>query len=308
LQAAVVVMNPYDGRILAIASHDQGEGGENLCLKADFPAASVFKIVSTAAALESAELRPDSDLNFTGRKHTLYRRQLKSPAGRGASTTTLKEAFAHSNNPIFGKLGIYHLGHEVLSEYAGKFLFNRVIRFDLPVAMSTIDVPEDAFGLAEIASGFNKRTLISPVHAALLVAAIANNGVVMTPRLIERVLHHPDVIVYRSEPTMLAAAVHPETAEALRMLMQETMRTGTCRTLFRKLRRKRWFDRVEIGAKTGTINDATDRFKIDWLTAYALPEEKWRAICVAIVAVHGRLLGVRSQELGRLILGRHFAS
>ena len=60
-QAAVVVMNPYDGRILSMASRDKQGSGHDLFVRADFPAASLFKIVSASAALEAAGFSPDVD-------------------------------------------------------------------------------------------------------------------------------------------------------------------------------------------------------------------------------------------------------
>ena len=176
LPSAVVVLNPHDGRVIAMVGYDANGSTGNLSLKADYPAASLFKIVSAAAALESAGFTPDKTLYFKGRRHTLYKNQLKPSKGRYSTQTTFRKAFALSNNSVFGKLGIYDLGQEVLAGYAEKFLFNKTITFDLPLEMSTIEVPMDDFGLAEIASGFNKKTLISPLHATLLAAVAVNRG------------------------------------------------------------------------------------------------------------------------------------
>ena len=73
LKAAAVVVRPGDGRVLAMVSHDTDRTGENLCVKAGFPAASLFKIVSAAAAIEGADFSPDRIVSFQGGKYTLYR-------------------------------------------------------------------------------------------------------------------------------------------------------------------------------------------------------------------------------------------
>ncbi|MHC4105189.1 MAG: penicillin-binding transpeptidase domain-containing protein, partial [Planctomycetota bacterium] len=125
LQAAVVVLDPFDGRILAMTSRDTNGNGDNLCLKAEFPAASLIKIISTAAALEKAGYTPDKSLFYEGSKHTLYRFQLRESIGAHRARTNLRKAFATSNNSVFGKIGIYALGQEVIDEYAEKFFFNR---------------------------------------------------------------------------------------------------------------------------------------------------------------------------------------
>ena len=308
LQSAVVVMSPYDGRIIAMAGYDANGGTGHLNLKADYPAASLFKIVAAAAALEAAGFSPDQKLHFRGRRHTLYKNQLKQSKGRYSTQTTFRKAFALSNNSVFGKLGIYDLGHDVLAGYAEKFFFNKLITFDLPLEMSTIEVPTDDFGLAEIASGFNKKTLISPLHATLLTAVAVNGGEMPIPWLVETIQDDTGNIVYNADPGVLNSAVSSQTASDLKALMQDAVRYGTSRKAFRRLRRKKLFKKFELGAKTGTINDKMDRFKYDWLAAFALAPDGTRGICIGILGVHGKILGTRSTELGRAIIDYYFAS
>jgi cell division protein FtsI/penicillin-binding protein 2 len=308
LQSAVVVLNPHDGRVFAMVGHVEDGKGDNLSLKADFPAASLFKIVVAAAALEKAGFTLDKTLFFKGGKHTLYKYQLEPSKGRQSRKTTFRKAFASSNNPVFGKLGIYNLGQNVLAEYADKFLFNRRITFDLPLAVSTIEVPKDDFGLAEISSGFNKKTLISPLHASLLSAVAANNGEMPTPWLVETIRDETGKVLYNFDRGTMVTPVSRKTAADLRILMQDAVRYGTVRKAFRSLRRKKGFKKFELGAKTGTINDKMDRFRYDWLTAYALDPDGINGICIGVLGVHGKILGVRSTELARAIINYYFSS
>ena len=302
IQAAVVVQRPDDGRILAMVNYDKEGNGQNLCIKADFPAASIFKLVSAAAALESAGYTPDQTVFFQGRRHTLYKQQLKQTRNKYTNKISFKKAFGSSVNSVFGKLGIFDLGHDLMSEYASRFLFNRVIPFDFPVGMSTIQVPDDDYGLAEIASGFNRETLISPLHAALLASIVANNGILMAPWLVEKISSESGEILYHRETAQLTSPVSWKTAEDLQVLMRDTVISGTCRKSFRPLRRKKAFKGVDFGAKTGTINDKKDQFKYDWLAGYVLPQNGTKAISIAVLAVHGEKLGLRSSELGRYII------
>jgi cell division protein FtsI/penicillin-binding protein 2 len=308
LQAAVVVLDPFDGRVLAMASRDTYGRGDNLCLKADFPAASLFKIISAAAALEAAGYTPDKTLFYKGNRHTLYKYQLKQSKGRHSASTNLRKAFATSNNSVFGKIGIYTLGQKVMAEYAGKFFFNKPIPFDLPLDISTIEVPADEFGLAEIASGFNKKTLLSPLHAALLSAMIVRNGNIAAPRLISTIADETDKIIYRAPYVVLNSPINASTTGDLKALMQYAARYGTTRSAFRKLRRQRVFGDYTLGAKTGTINDKLDRFKYDWITAFALTPDSDNGICIAVLAVHGEKLGTRSTELTRALIKYYFDS
>ena len=309
LKAAVVVLRPDDGRILAMVSYDQGGDVGDLCLQADFPAASLFKIVVAAAAVESAGFTPEKNVYFNGGKHTLYKKQLRRNIGKYTNKTTFKKAFGLSINPVFGKLGIYWLGQRGLSESAEKFLFNHAIPFDFPVETSVVNVPEDDYGLAEISSGFNRQTMVSPLHAALISSIIVNNGILMKPWIIKSISGENGNILYETKPEEVVSPISSETADALRVLMRDTISSGTCRTSFSRVKRKKVFKDVELGAKTGTINDETGQYKYDWLTAYAIPPGKnGKSICIAILGVHGKKLGRRANRLGRDIINHYLSS
>ena len=76
--AAFVALDAVTGRVLVLSSYTHAKGGqnENLALKASFPAASIFKIVTAAAAIDQGMLTSDSVIPFNGSNHTLYRRNV----------------------------------------------------------------------------------------------------------------------------------------------------------------------------------------------------------------------------------------
>lgn len=307
VQAAAVVMRPSDGRVLVMASYDESGARENLCVRADFPAASIFKVVAAAAALENAGINPESRMSYEGGRYTLYRRQLKEDVGNNATVINFRRAFALSINPVFGRVGIYDLGREGLSAYADRFLFKSPIPFDIPLMPSSIEIPDDDFGLAEVASGFNRTTLISPLHAAMISAAIVNDGVIMAPRLLDSVIDGQGEVVHVGESRPLTAVVSPETAKGLRILMRETVISGTGRGSLAKMLRSNVYRGIELGAKTGSINDVTGRFRLDWVTTYAIPEDGRDPIVVAVLGVNGPLMGARAGDMSRLIIARHYS-
>jgi len=307
-QAAVVVLRPDTGQILALAYYDGLAGGKraNLCLQSRFPAASLFKIVSAAAAIETCGFTPDKSLHFRGKRHTLYKNQLTRGKGRYATEVSFRKAFSSSINPVFGKIGMYDLGKNRITDYAHKFLFNHAIPFDLPLAASHIQIPEDDFAMAEIASGFNRTTLMSPLHAALITSAVANNGSIMAPWLTKRIRNESGEVLYRAKPSKLASPIKEDTARTLRVLMEDTVRRGTCSKAFLRLRNNRAFRDMKLGAKTGTINSSSDEYKYDWLTAYAIPAQKRGGVCISVLAVHGEKLGIRAKDLAAHIIRYHF--
>lgn len=311
VRAAAVVLKPATGEVLALTDFQNGGSGAagNLCLKANHPAASLFKIVAAAAAIDARGMTPETSLVFRGGKYTLYRSQLRPEKKPSGVAISLTKAFSSSVNPVFGRLGIYHLGYSLVTEYADRFFFNRTIPFDLPLDVSPMEPPTDDFQLAEVASGFNKRTFISPLHAAMLAGAVANRGTMMGPRLVRKIEDAEGNVLYDSRPVGLSNPVSGETAEKMKVLMDETVVTGTCRTAFSKHLRKNEFKELELGAKTGSINDPTDQRRVDWVTAYAIPDSgEQEAICLSVLAVHGERLGIRSKDIARRVVENYFGS
>ena len=132
----VVVMEPENGKVLGFVGHDKLTPEANPCLNSQFPAASIFKIVTAAAAIEAADITRGTRLNYNGGPHTLYKSQLKDKHNRYTRYLTLQEAFAKSINPVFGKLGANRLGREKLTEYATVFAFNQSIPWEFPLPPS----------------------------------------------------------------------------------------------------------------------------------------------------------------------------
>ena len=315
--SAAVVIRPDNGQVLAMASYENngnGGKGENLCLRADFPAASLFKIIAAAAAVENRGMNPETPLTFRGQKYTLYKSQLKEDKAKKGkkqnpgTQTTLREAFSDSINPVFGKLGIHYLGSDLISEYADRFLFNQLVPFDLYVAPSRYVKPMDDYALAEVASGFNKRTLISPLHAGLITASIANGGIMMTPWLVKTVRNDAGDVLYEAAPSVLASPINKKTASKMMVLMEGTVVDGTAKRAFQPLQRKRELRYVDLGAKTGTINGATDHCKYEWMTVFVLPSDGDGGLCITVMTAHGEKIGVRAKDIARLIIDRQYCS
>ena len=78
----IVVMDPATGRVLSMTGFDRDGGTGNPCIAGQFPAASIFKIVTAAAAVETCDLKPDSRLTFNGGKYTLYKSQIREKTNK----------------------------------------------------------------------------------------------------------------------------------------------------------------------------------------------------------------------------------
>ena len=212
LSAALVVMNPKNGDVLAMASYLADGQPVNLALRSSFPAASLFKLVTAAGAMEKKNMASDSKVSYDGGKHTLYKKNVESGIKEGEHQVTLKEGFADSINSVFGKIGAFSLGPKGLESFAKKFYFNQPISFEMPVQKSQFDVQEDEdpYRLAELASGFNRTTKVSPLHGAMLASAMVNDGKLMEPAIVREIFDQDNRIYYeRQGPVSLGQVVSP---------------------------------------------------------------------------------------------------
>lgn len=306
---AVVVMDASTGQILAMASYQKGdESAPNLALRGTYPAASVFKIVTATAALDKYALNPDTLIMFNGGNHTLYRKNvMKNTANRWSRNMTLREAFARSINTVFARLSLDRLQLGDLKEYAIRFGFNQNIQSDLPFDPGFADIPEEKnFHMAEVASGFNKITRMSPIQGAMIAASVAADGVMRVPYIVERVKDSSGQVIFQSEPVTAAVTMTKEGAKRLKELMEETVTSGTGRKSFRQLVRDRKFEELEMGGKTGSLHGDNPKGKVDWFVGYAISEKQ--KLAVAAITVNREKWTVKSTYLAQSVFRKHFGA
>ncbi len=305
---AFVAIDPKTGSIRALFSYNRNKKDiGNLTLRASFPAASVFKIVTAAAALDKKKANPETVISFTGANHTLYRQNLKPPKNqRWVRKMRLREAFARSVNTVFGKLGIYTVPKEDLNHYAEKFQFNKDIPVDLPVEAGTFEfLGEDPLSVAEVASGFNRNVLMSPLQGAVMAGAIANDGLMMEPFLVDSFTPNRAGVPYQAEPVPMGQVISAETARELRSMMQDTVRVGTSRKSFRGLARQSVKAEVEMGGKTGSLTGNNPKGKYDWFVGYAKKGDK--SLGLAVLTIHEEKWTVKSSYLASKAVEQYFA-
>jgi len=293
-QIAMVVLDPDSGRVIAMVGYDKHDPEANTCLDNNIPAASVFKIVTAAAAIDTFDYSPETVFLFNGAKHTLYKRQLLEKKNRYTNKITFKQSFAQSVNPVFGKLGTHHLGKEKLEKYSLAFGFNQRFKFEIPLAPSRFEVSNDPYHWAELACGFNRSTTISPLHGALMAATVANAGQLVEPTVIDRVTDAQGRVVYTHLARKRERVISPDTSAALERMMAATIRSGTCRKLFRGYRRDKVLSRLTIGGKSGSISNRAHDTRYDWFVGYAEEKAGTGKIAVAVLVAHEEYIGLRA--------------
>lgn len=299
-----VAMDAETGAIIAMMSYvKDGSNLGNLALRSEYPAASVFKIVTAAAACDRGELNPNSIVPYNGRRSTLYKRQvLRHKDGKWTRRPTLRTAFAESINSVFGRIGVFDLGAPVLSDYAERFGFNRELASDLEIPVSTATIDDDPWQVAEAASGYTRLNTMSPIHGAMIASAVINDGHMRVPYVVSKMTGAHGVLVYavepRSTPVFQASA-----AGQMRQLMQETVRRGSARNAFKKFFQGALKD-IEVGGKTGSLTGTSPKGRHDWFVGYARLDE--RKITFAALTINKKYWTVKSSFLARKVIEAYF--
>ncbi len=303
--SSVVLLDNNTGRVLAaldMARENVQDPGRVSTFSPTHPAASIFKIVTAADLLENSHVGNDTQFQFSGRSTTLYKYQLKQAGtNRWTRRTDFEHAFARSNNVIFGRAALENLSPGGLKRMAEKFGFNKPVVPFLQAQPSVFPMAMDQYNLAELASGFNRKTLISPVHGAMIASVVANGGHMRAPTVIQRVRDAEGNVAWESAPAQ-ELVVAPETAADLRRMMIATVLEGTARRPFRRLPKS--LQDLEIAGKTGSITGGEPFGKRDWFVVYAKdpkrPQDKGVSLCVMIV--NKRRWYVKSTQVAREIL------
>lgn len=297
---AIVAMNPRTGAVLAIAG--KSPTIPDIEYHADFPAASLFKVVTAAAAVEEAGIHPDSLITFRGGTYTLNQSNYLPNPRADRRVMSVGEALGRSCNPVFGSIGLKYLNGSILARYAEKFGFNQPLGFEAPLPSSSASIPNnDAFELSRTAAGFGE-VRISPIHAASLVSGIANGGLLPRPQIIERITTSDGALIEKPQPEMLRRIIQPDTAQSLLEMMKYTTTIGTSRREFMRGERGT-LGNIDVAAKTGTLSGTNPVGLNNWFIATAPINNPELALAVITVDPQH---SAKASRLGRLVFEKYF--
>jgi cell division protein FtsI/penicillin-binding protein 2 len=275
-------VEPKTGRVVSLVGYRRGgESDPGLALRAIYPAASLIKVITASAAVEKAGVDPDRDISYCGSIYSVSKRANHLPEGRG-DCMTLSEAIAKSANVVFGKVTVNKVGADGLEQYLEKFGFGREVPFDLPVEMSRGDVPRDELDLARTGAGFGE-VYVSPLHMAMIMASLGDNGAMMRPRVIDRIQDRQGVVTFQGMPEKWRDTVRPDTAQTLMKMMVKTIEMGTSRRAFGTPERTPMLRDMEVAGKTGTLSGWTPRMNFEWFAGVAPVSDPQLALVALVV-------------------------
>lgn len=291
---AIAVMDAHTGDVLALYGKNPAGLDCTLGLEPEL-AASVFKLVTAIAAMDQGGMNSNSTFSYSGNAHTLYKNQLLDKKNRWTANITLADAFARSNNVVFGKLGTIYLGETPIYLTALKLGFWKTPLKECESAPSTIFFPQDDYSLAELSCGFNRLTRISPLHAAEIVTPVLNNGNMITPRII------------RNAPMEQIPVMSRETSRNLSTMMERTVKMGTVAKRFRGASSDRVLRQLVIGAKSGSIDGDQPAGRRNWFVGYAQNVHTGEAITIGCLLIRDAHFWIEADTFSRLIFRHYFA-
>lgn len=299
-----VAIEPATGRILAMTSHSSVDPQWERSAFFDlYPMASLFKIVTASAALENRRITPETMIEFRGKFTSENPRYWEaSPRGRN-NRQDVTYAMGKSINPVYGRVAADIAGKSSVMESVRKFGFNQALLPGTPVKVSTAGEPQDNHGLMLMGAGLDHEVKISPLHAAVMMAAIANGGRMMNPGLTDKVIDAAGAVKDTYAPREIRRLVTPETASSLTRMLSTTVTQGTSRKAFHDRRGRPRLD-VEIAAKTGSISGTDPKGHYSWFAAFA-PARNPRIALVALVINQDRWK-IKSSQVGEQALEEFF--
>ncbi|MEU9166895.1 penicillin-binding protein 2 [Streptomyces sp. NPDC048420] len=288
-KGAVAAIEPSTGKILALASYPSYDpstiaGGSdsdaaawkkldkknnpddpmlNRALREVYPPGSTFKVVTAAAALEnglytSADEKTDSPLPWTMPGTTT---QLPNEGNIPCKNATLRVALQFSCNTVFGKVGS-DLGNEKMLAEAKKFGFDEEqftpVRSSASVFSSDMNQSQTA-----LSSIGQYNTAASPLQMAMVASAVANNGTLMKPYMVDS-LQAPNLdTLEKTEPEKMSEPLSAENAQILQSMMETVVNDGTGKNAR--------INGVTVGGKTGTAQQGENNSKnpYAWFISYA---------------------------------------
>lgn len=249
---SVVVMNPQNGDILALASYPTYDpnipphAGEdpgaraNHAISVPFEPGSVFKVITLSAALETTSLRPASMIDCGRGAITLFGRTIHEAHG-GYGVISMADVLQHSSNVGAIRIGM-QVGPDHMFDYVRRFGFGQKTDVSLPGESRGRLRPLKIWGKTSLASiAMGQEVSVTTLQLAQAASIVANGGLLVRPRL---VLKRGNGAAESIAPPV--RVISPETAITMRQMMERVVLPGGTGWPEARL------DGYSVGGKTGS--------------------------------------------------------
>jgi peptidoglycan glycosyltransferase len=321
-RGAIVAIEPSTGRIRAMVSNptydpaallrrpklleqiNDGAGSPilNRTTQGQYAPGSTFKVVTAVAAIDSGEYTKDSQLDGSSPQN-ISGAPLNNFGNQDFGSVPLTTALTNSVNTVWAKVGV-DVGGATMQRYMERFGFYDQVEVDLPSeqrARSGVSVAKRGFepmtsrfvdvGRAAIGQG---GLLTTPLQMAMVASAVANDGELMKPTLVER-FTDPDGAVDRVKPERMSRVMKTQTAREVGDMMASVVRegTGTAAAL----------SGIDVAGKTGTAEtNVAANINQPWFIGFAPRDNPKIAVAVTVENVPGGTGGEVAAPIAKRVL------
>ena len=232
----VIVIEPSTGKILAmdaLPAYNPNEFNkekdlavfQNPAVESIFELGSVMKTVTMAAGIEEKKVTPETTYTDYGVVKILDR-EIKNFDGKARGVQTMSQVLEKSLNT--GAVYVARLlGREKQIEYFKNFGFGEKSGIDLPgELLGNLANIEKGYDVESATASFGQGIAVTPLQMAMAVGAIANNGKLMRPYIVEEVRDEAGNVTMRNEPQVRRSVISPETSQTLTKMLVSVVRNG----------------------------------------------------------------------------------
>lgn len=229
-----IVMNPKTGEILAMANLPDFDPNDpqkvpsqeywaNPAVSSIYEPGSVFKVITAAAALDSAVVTPDEQF-FDPGYYVVSGKKIKSWTVLG--NITFSQAIEKSSNTVFIQVA-ERLGLDTFYKYIQAFGFGAPTGIELPGEASGMILPKDKVYPVDLATmSFGQGIAVTPIQMITAFSAVINGGDLMYPHIV-KYIKSEDKIVKEFKPQVVRQVISKETSDTLRYILEKTVTEGT---------------------------------------------------------------------------------
>ena len=264
---AVVALDVETGAVRVLAANPSYDPSDpataktfNRATQGRFPPGSTMKTVTATAALDTGKFTPDSTIDGANNQ-VISGTPLQNFGGEDFGQITLTDALTNSVNTAWASIG-EKLGRETMAEYMKRFGFYEDPPMDYPdeqmlpsgetgPAGRLLSPTSGRIDVGRMAIGQDK-LLVTPLQMATVAQTIANGGMRMKPRLVEKVVDPDGRTVDEPLPEEAERVMSEKTATELQGMMRNVVEQGTGQAAR--------LEGVDVAGKTGTaeVGDGTD--------------------------------------------------
>ncbi|WP_435137187.1 peptidoglycan D,D-transpeptidase FtsI family protein [Actinacidiphila sp. bgisy144] len=301
-KGAVVALDPRTGAILAMAStpsydpnsfagnsltdeknwnavqkkSDKDDPTLNRALRQTYPPGSTFKLVTAAAALESGKVTDIDSATDSPDPYMLpgTTTPLPNEGNIPCKNASMRNALKYSCNSVFGKLG-NEVGLDGMVSEAEKFGFNEEQFIPVRADASNFDTKMSDDHVAQSSIG-QFDTTATPLQMAMVAGAIANDGTLMQPYEVDKLVAPNLSTISQTSPKKMSQPLSEENAKKLQSMMETVVDSGTGSNAK--------ISGVTVGGKTGTAQNGVNNEGIPyaWFVSYAKTDQG-SPVAVAVV-------------------------